>query len=198
MKKVLALLIFSTLLISSSVSAQQGSHFSVQYDISIPMGDLGDYITKPSFRGVSFQYRYAVTDYLLLGADAAWNVFYEKMDYDSYTVGTATLSGVQWRTQNEVPLLLSADYLPLPYGSVRPYIGFGLGTLYSERSTDMGTWRLNQDPWHFAIKPEAGVLVDMSSTTAFKLAVKYYAGFAAGELETQSYLTISAGLAFRF
>ena len=146
----------------TNVFGQRGSYLSVHYDISFATGDLSSYITKPSFRGASIQYRYAVSDYLLVGVDAGWNVFYEKLDYDSYTVGTATLSGVQWRTQNEIPLLLAADYIILPDNKVKPYIGVGLGTMYTERSTDMGTWRLYQNPWHFALKPEVGVLIEMS------------------------------------
>jgi len=198
MKKIIAIVIFCSLLSVNFAFSQRGSHFSVQYEMSFATGDLGDYISNPSFRGFSAQYRYAVTDYLLLGADAGWNVFYEKMDYDSYTVGTVTLSGVQWRTQNEVPLLVAVDYMIMPDNSVTPYVGFGLGTIYSERATDMGTWRLEQNPWQFAIKPEIGVLIDMSATTSFKLSAKYLTGFKAGDLETQGYFTIAAGLAFGF
>lgn len=198
MKKILTIVFFCSLWSMTYIYGQQGSHVSVQYEMSFATGDLSDYISKPSFRGFSVQYRYAVTDFLLVGADAGWNVFYEKMDYDSYTVGTATLSGVQWRTQNEVPLLVAADYVILPDNKIRPYIGLGLGTIYTERATDMGMWRLEQNPWHFALKPEAGVLVDMSPTTAFKLSAKYLTGFAAGDLETQGYFTVSAGLAFGF
>lgn len=45
----------------------------------------------------------------MVGVDAGWNVFYEKKDYDTYTGGTESLSGIQYRYQNSVPLLASAD-----------------------------------------------------------------------------------------
>jgi hypothetical protein len=198
MKKIFALIIFCSLVSFASVYSQQGSHISIQYDMSFATGDLGDYISAASFRGASAQYRYAVTDNILVGIDAGWNVFYEKKDYDSYTVGTATLSGVQYRYQNEVPLLASIDYLILTDNTLNPYVGVGIGTMYTERATQMGTWYLEQNPWHFLIKPEAGVLVKMSGSTSFKLGVKYYYGFAAGDLESQGYFTISTGLAFGF
>jgi outer membrane protein len=198
MKKIIAIVIFFTLTSATYVYSQQGGHTSVQYEMSFATGDLGEYISQPSFRGFSVQYRKTVTDFLMVGIDAGWNVFYEKKDYDSYTVGTATLSGVQWRTQNQVPLLVSADYVIIPDGRVRPYVGLGIGTMYSERSTDMGTWRLVQNPWHFALKPEAGVLVEMSPASAFKLSAKYLTGFSAGDLETQGYFTIAVGFAFGY
>jgi outer membrane protein len=163
--------------------------------MSFGMGDLGDYISAPSFRGASLQYRYAVTDNILVGVDVAWNVFYEKKDYDSYTLDTKTLSGIQYRYQNEVPILVSADYLFMPDNKIQPYLGLGIGIIYSERIVDMGVWRFEEDPWQFALKPEFGLMYGFSNNTAFKLGLKYYTGMG-GELDTQGYLTISAGFAF--
>ena len=196
MKRIAALIIFCSLISMSSVFSQGESHFAIQYDISFGMGDLGDYISAPSFRGASMQYRYAVTDNVLVGADLAWNVFYEKKDYDSYTQGTMTLSGIQYRYQNEVPLLVQADYVIMPDNDFQPYVGLGLGTIYCERITDMGIWRLTQDPWQFAIKPELGMLYKTSGGSAVKVALKYYVGFETADLDTQGYLTLSLGMAF--
>jgi hypothetical protein len=197
MKRIIALIICCLLVSFTSVYSQQGNYMSVQYDMSFGMGDLGDYISAPSFRGASLQYRYAVTDNILVGIDGAWNVFYEKKDYDSYTSGTKTLSGIQYRYQNEIPILVSADYLFMTDKSIHPYLGLGIGTIYSERIVDMGVWRFEENPWQFAIKPEFGLMYELSNSTAFKLGLKYYTGMG-GELDTQGYLTISAGLAFGF
>ncbi len=195
MKRIIALVICCFVVSLTNLYSQQGSHLAVQYDMSFGMGDLGDFISAPSFRGASLQYRYAVTDNILVGVDAAWNTFYEKMDYDSYTVDTKTLSGIQYRYQNEVPILVSADYLFMPDNKLQPYLGLGIGIIYSERIVDMGVWRFEEDPWQFALKPEFGLMYEFSNSTAFKLGLKYYTGMG-GELDTQGYLTISAGFAF--
>jgi outer membrane protein len=199
MKRIIALIIFCSLVSVTAVFSQQGtSHTSIQYDISFGVGDLGEYVSAPSFRGASAQYRYSVTDNVLVGVDAGWNVFYEKKDYDSYTSGTMTLSGVQYRYQNEVPLLACIDYNFMPDNAFMPYIGLGIGTLYSERYTSMGIWAIEENPWHFLIKPEAGIMYKFSYGAAFKLGFKYYNGFSAGDLDTQGYFTISTGFAFGF
>lgn len=195
MKRIIALVICCFVVSLTNLYSQQGSHLAVQYDMSFGMGDLGDFISAPSFRGASLQYRYAVTDNILVGVDAAWNTFYEKMDYDSYTVDTKTLSGIQYRYQNEVPILVSADYLFMPDNKLQPYLGLGIGIIYSERIVDMGIWRFEEDPWLFALKPEFGLMYNFSNSTAFKLGLKYYTGMG-GDLDTQGYLTISAGFAF--
>lgn len=198
MKRLIIIVILCSMVGLTEIYSQEGSHFSAQYDISFGSGDLGDYISAPSFRGFSAQYRKAVTDNLLVGIDAAWNVFYEKKDYDTYTAGTETLSGVQYRYQNEVPILISADYLFVTDKALKPYIGLGIGTMYTEKTLDMGVWRWEENPWHFALKPELGLLYEISPATSFKFAAKYYNGFSAGDLETQGYFTISTGFAFSF
>jgi outer membrane protein len=197
MKRIITLVIGCFLVSFTSVYSQTGNHVSIQYDMSFGMGDLGDYISAPSFRGASFQYRYALTDNILVGIDAAWNVFYEKKEYDSYTSGTKTLSGIQYRYQNQIPILVSADYVFMTDKNIHPYLGLGIGTIYSERIVDMGVWRFEEDPWQFALKPEVGLLIDLSTNNAFKLGLKYYTGIG-GDLDTQGYLTLSAGFAFGF
>ncbi len=197
MKKIIALVIFCTL-VSVTWLFSQENHLSIQYDMSFGTGDLGDYISSPSFRGTSMQYRYAVSDKLLIGMDAAWNVFFEQKDYDSYTKETQTLSGVQYRFQNQVPLLVALDYLLAPGNNLSPYLGLGIGTMYSERTLDMGIYRWEENPWHFALKPEVGFLYHVSQGTSVKLAGKYYYGFQSGDLDSQGYFTVSVGLAFGF
>ena len=186
MKKILALAIFFSLLSASIGYSQQESYMSVQYSIGFASGDMGSFISAPSFRGALVEYR----------SDVGWNVFYEKKDYDSYSRGTEAISGIQYRTQNEIPILVSADYFLSVENSLKPYVGLGIGTMYSERSVDMGQFRWKENPWHFAIKPEVGLLYELSFNTSFKLAAKYYNGFSAGDLDSQGYFSISAGLAF--
>jgi outer membrane protein len=181
----------------TSVFSQAENHLSIQYDMSFATGDMGTYISAGSFRGASAQYRYAVSHSILVGIDAGWNVFYEKRDYDSYTSGTQTLTGVQYRYQNQVPLLVAADYVILPDKDFQPYVGLGIGTMYTERSTQMGIWYVEENPWQFALKPEVGMMYSMSGGSAVKLGFKYYTGIG-GDLGTQGYFTISAGFAFKF
>jgi len=46
----------------------------------------------------------------------------------------------------------------------------------------MGLWRLEEKAWHFALKPEIGLLYQLNPGTALKITGKYYVGFAAGDL----------------
>jgi hypothetical protein len=196
MKKILVIAVFTLFISAQRAYCQQPGYWSVQYATGFGFGDLAEYIAQPSFRGGLIEYRKAVNDHVLAGADIGWNVFYEKKESDTYTSGTESLSGIQYRTQNAIPILVSVEYFISAENALKPYVGLGIGTMYLERSTDMGQWRLKENPWSFAVKPELGVLYEMSFSTSFKLAAKYYNGFKTGQLDSQGFLSISAGLAF--
>jgi outer membrane protein len=161
-------------------------------------GDMAEFISKPSFRGFVFQYRHPFTPNIAAGFDLGWNVFYERKDYDTYEANNASLSGVQFRYHNEIPLYISGEYYFKPEGPLNPFAGLGIGTIYSERNTDMGVWRVVEDAWQFALKPEVGLLYMFNESAGFKLAAKYNLGFAGGDLDAQSFIAIDAGLAFGF
>lgn len=197
MKRFVFIAIICALTGLTSAYAQQNS-FAIQYDMSVGMGNLGDYIGKTSFRGASIDYRKGVTQNIGIGFTTAWNTFYERKDYGTYTSGTQSLSGVQYRYQNQCPVLLAANYVFGLEKAFKPYVDMGVGTLYTERSTDMGLYRLEENEWHFAVKPEVGFMYAINPDAAFKLAVRYYNGFAAGDLESQNYLTVSTGFVFGY
>jgi outer membrane protein W len=196
MKKIFFFMIVCSLLITSKSYGQQGSYISAQYAVSFGTGDLSDYISKASWRGVLLEYRSAVLGNLMVGADVGWNVFYEKKAYDTYSVGTESLSGIQYRNQNIVPVLASADYLILSDKTLKPYVGLGLGTIYSERATDMGIYRWVENTWQFALKGELGLLYQVSYNSSIKFAAKYYNGFKTNSLDSQGYFSLSLGMAW--
>jgi outer membrane protein len=195
MKKIIFLTIFCSLLTIKSYG-QLESYISMQYEVSFATGDMNDYISKASWRGILMEYRAPVKGSLMAGVDVGWNVFYEKKAFDTYTVGTESLSGVQFRYQNTVPILASFDYLVLTEGSLKPYVGLGIGTLYSERATDMNLYRLEEKTWQFALKGELGILYDVSYNSAIKFAAKYYNGFKTNTLDGQGYVSLSLGMAW--
>lgn len=197
MKKTIIIALLCTIFAVSKGYSQVGSYWSLQYGVSFATGEMSDYISKASFRGALLEYRKQLEPNIHVGFDVGWNVFYQKEDYATYTSGNEAVSGVQQRYQNQVPILVSGDYLITPDAAFTPYIGLGIGTMYTERSTDMNIYRWEKNVWQFALKPEVGMLYEMSYGTSFKLAVKYYNGFKTTQIDTQGYLSVSAGLAFR-
>jgi len=173
------------------------SAFSVQYSMGFGSGDVKSYVSSTSFRGASLAYRYFVQPKISVGADIGWNTFYERRAYDTYTSGTISLSGVQYRYINAMPVYLAGDYYLKPGEKINPFVGLGVGTLYTKRNTDMNLYTLENKVWAFALRPEAGVLVNANPGLDIILAGKYNYGFSAGGLEAQSYFTFNIGLVFK-
>ena len=195
MKKIIYIVFSLGLLLSTAAQAQ--SLFSMQYSMGFGSGDVKDYINNASFRGFTLEYRNMVTPNIGVGGEIGWNVFYERRPYDSYTNGTQTLTGVQYRYLNMIPINVAVDYYLKPGEHINPFVGLGIGTLYSLRNTDMNLYTLETDAWHFGLRPEVGILVNANPGMDIILAGKYYTGFETSDVVTQSYFTFNVGFVFK-
>jgi hypothetical protein len=193
MKKILILFAFTVLSFSAF---SQSTLFSFQYSMGFGAGNMKDYIKPASFRGFTIDYRNLVTENIGLGFDVGWNVFYDEMPDATYDFENVTYTGKQWRYSNEFPILGALDYYMTSMGDIFPYAGLGVGTMYSLQNTDMGSYTFEKDAWHFALRPEIGVIMDMGGGSGFNLCTKYYHGFKAGDLPSQGYFTINVGFVF--
>lgn len=171
---------------------------SVYYSVGFATGDLSDYISQPSFRGIGLDYNKMIQPNIGVGFSIGWNVFYEDKPYDTYTVDNVSLSGKQYRYSNHWPMLLSGSYYLKPGEAINPFVGLGVGTIYTLRNTNMNLYTVELDAWNFALQPQVGVQFSVDDATAITLIAKYNNAFqAGGELDTdQSYFTINLGFAF--
>jgi hypothetical protein len=192
------IIIAIALIIGSSLGARaQNGGFTVSYPIAFPMGNLHDYISKTSFRGISFEFNKKVKPQVTVGLETGWNVFYDNAGEQEYKDQTATITGKQYRYTNSVPILVGAKYHPETGNkNIAPYVGAGLGTLYSNRATDFGLYRITNETWQFCIRPEAGLVFKTSSGVNPFVGVKYYWAFNSDDLDAQSFLSLNVGLKF--
>ncbi len=181
-------------LIAPFVSAQ--SNFSVLYQVGIPMGALSEHTSQVSGRGMALEYQKYIKSNISVGLNFGYSVFYEKMPYGSYTSGTATLTGTQYRYNNLFPMSVVGQYHLNTSGSLRPYFGLGIGTIYDIRNTDMGLWTVEQNNWHFLLSPEAGISYKLSGQTALKLNAKYDNAFKIEKAGAFANLNFNIGFVF--
>ena len=71
MKKIYLVLIFYI----AATCAFAQSITNVQYSMGFGTGDLSDFIGKPSFRGITVDFRKMVQPNLGVGFELGWNVF---------------------------------------------------------------------------------------------------------------------------
>jgi hypothetical protein len=193
MKKIFILLV--SVCLSQAALAQ--SNFTISYVMGVGTGDLGDFVDKTSWRGFSMDYRYMVQPNMAVGLTSGWQTFYEELGSSTYTSDGASLTGKQFRYSNHAPIIATFTYFSKPEESTNPFVGLGIGTVYTRRNTDMNVYTLEQEAWNFALVPEIGVQLTISEGVAVAISGKYYYGFEAGELTgDQSYFALNVGFAF--
>jgi hypothetical protein len=183
---------------SSHTVFGQAKLTTLEYTVGFGMGDLNDFIGKPSFRGATLEYHKMMHSNIGVGFELGWSAFYEALDYDTYTLGTASLSGKQYRYCSTVPVLASANYYLKPGKEVNPFAGIGIGAQFSRSDIDMGIFNNRVDTWHFALKPEVGVICRIAATTGLVFSAKYYQSFKTEESDPRSYFAGNIGLVWGY
>jgi hypothetical protein len=180
------------------MSSAQLSKRSYSWDWSIghSVGALNDFIDVNSSRGFSFTYQSPLNDNQSIGIELGWNVFYQKLDYATYTDGTSSISGTQYRYLNSYPVLLSWQYHFSPEDDYDFFVGLGTGLVRLKQEVDMGLFAIQDDAWQFVIRPEAGLIWNYSDYSALKFGVRYYGAFSDNDLPSRSYITTNIGLVF--
>lgn len=195
-KKYITLLLL-TVLFAPQVRAQVGFS-SLQYSVGFATGDFNKFISQESFRGATFEWRKFVTDNVGVGFELGWNAFYEELDYATYTEGTQSISGKQFRYGSVVPVLVAANYYFKAGEALNPFVGLGVGTQYSRTDLDMGIFTQQDEVWHFAVKPELGVIIKPRVDFGFIIAAKYYNAFKTKEVDTRSYFAANIGFVWEY
>lgn len=195
MKKLSFIIIF--IIFAMRHALAQENYVSVQYSAGIPFADLNDYIGETSYRGMAVDYHALLTQNVGLGFDVGWNVFYEEKGMTTITEGTESLTGYEYHYSNNLPVLASGAYYFMPESTFNPFASLGVGAVYSKRDTDLGSIRFTEDAWHFALKPEVGLIYQFSDRIGAKLSANYYQMFENDDFGSQSYLSFNLGLVFK-
>ncbi|RIW12588.1 porin family protein [Algoriphagus lacus] len=188
-------LILFLLLIGVGVSANaQRSLYSFNYAVTLPTGNTADFIDVVSGRGFVFEYQKFINDHVAIGGEVGHSTIFKRTENQVYTRETASLSGIQYRYQYSYPIMATASYYHSFTDLLRPYVSFGIGTIATNRTIEMGMYESNDTHWQFGIRPELGTLIQPSDNVAFRIGVKYYGTLEGGGLEGQSNLGFNVGL----
>ncbi len=131
---------------------------ALQYSIGFGTGDMHDFIGKASFRGFTLDYRNLATPISVLVLTLAGICFMKKRLRMYTSIKILPIQENNGVTAIIFPMLAAADYYVKPDANVSGYAGLGVGTMYTLQNTDMATYTFEKDAWHFALRPEVGLL----------------------------------------
>jgi len=196
MKKIIFIISLCFITVGATVAQ---SNTTISYSVGFPVGDLSDFIQNVSWRGVSIDFRKMINPNIGVGFSTGWNVFYEDMGRDTYTIDNVSITGKQYRYSNHIPIYINPTYYFKPDGIVNPFVSLGIGTIYTLRNTDMNLYTYEQESWGFALAPEFGIQYSLAEGTgaAFTVSGKLNYGFKAGDINSdQSFFTLNVGFSF--
>lgn len=176
---------------------------NLNYQISVPLGDIKDFTDKASFRGMDLEYHHFLNDRFSLGGLIGWNVFYHNLDHHTGDFrfngsdNIYTITGNQYRYINTVPLMaVGRYYFTDNTTAIRPFLGLGLGTRWTEKRLEVGQYSSTLSRWQFSFAPEIGMLVPLNDQVALNFGAKYSYGTKAahGRIPEFQSFTFSIGL----
>jgi hypothetical protein len=203
--KITKLFTTALLLIVSIVAGTEKAHTQdwytgATYDVSIPAGDLQEFIEDPSWLGFSLTFRKQVDRNVTAGLWFGWHVFSERTG-ETIQLEHGAATGTQDRYVNSFPIMLNAHYYLGERGNIRPYLGLNAGGLIVLRRYAIGIITLDNDSWEWGVTPEIGAVIPLNRETALLLKGKFTYAFTGEDLAGSdmkiAYYGVSIGFAWQ-
>lgn len=179
-------------LLSISVYSQ-GILIKLNYAPSLPMGSTADFTGNFSGRGYNIEFFRMTDNQKGFGAEIGNSRFFEEVANQTINSGSVAVHGNQFRSISITPLLLQYIFIFNKTGPIRPYVTFGAGLGINTQRIDMGVFVEKIQSNQFTIKPELGMMYELSDYVAVKLSGKYYQSFENSAMNSQSMLGINIG-----
>lgn len=171
----------------------QGTLIKINYAPSLPLGNTADFTGNFSGRGYNIDF-YRMTDNQKgFGAEVGNARFFEEVPEQTINSGSVAVHGNQFRSVSITPLLLQYIFIMNKTGPIRPYVAFGAGLGINTQRIDMGVFVEKIQSNQFLIKPELGLMYELSNYVAVQLSGKYYQSFENSAMNSQSMLGINIG-----
>lgn len=140
------------------------NQFVVNWEFAIPYSS--NFINDNSYRGGRFDYKHFVDGgNIAIGASLGWNSYNEYFEpalYESPDKSTAVYTDMV-RHVYTLPMSVNAYYY-IYKRNIKPYIGLGVGTQYSEQESFFNIYVVSDSNWGFLLKPEVGLQFEVNST----------------------------------
>jgi outer membrane protein W len=147
--------------------------FNMGWQMSQPIGNFhNNYITGTSFRGFTFDWRSILQKSFSAGVRFNWNRYSNSLsNLVTTTPQGGALTGPAYRYADQFAVSAIAHYYfdkGDPDTLLKPYLGLGLGGVWSSSYQAMADLALSQSGFFFIATPEVGLMVNLSkgATTA--------------------------------
>lgn len=162
-----------------SVEAQYNSFWSLNFQVTQGVGEVGKYIGSPSTVLGEVEGKYFINPKVALGGKFAWSELHEKKERDTYKISEdISVNSVQRRYLYSMPIMANISWFPLEYdqdNKIHPYASFGIGTIWSRQETLNGLYYEEEPKKQFSIgiNPELGIIFRVNKSIGVNAKVGY-------------------------
>ncbi len=175
------------------------SMYIFNYEVSSALGSFSDkFISETSWRGFGFEGRSMVRDRISVGLGFDFNRYSQTHSLlTQTTAGGGTLSGPVYRYADQFAFKGLVHYY-LGSGAVRPYLGIGLGGVWTYSYQQMNDLGAADDGFDFIASPEVGLTLTAArgaTSAGLNLSVRYnYTTADFAKVTDASSLSVNIGL----
>jgi hypothetical protein len=158
--------VFGALLAAGGAGAQdfasyrpKQSMYILNYEVSAPVGDFHDnFVSNTSWRGIGFEGRSFVKEKISVGLGFDFNRYDQTYSLITQTTGNGgTISGPVYRYADQFALKGLLHYYILDQGFAQPYVGVGLGGVWTYSYGQTADLAITDNGFDFIASPEVGV-----------------------------------------
>jgi len=194
-----------TIIISLIILASAGTAFSqtiwtLSYEPSTPIGEMTNFISNTTGRGLSGSGGWYVTNKLSVGFTVQWTGFYEKEERHTWYVDGGAVTANAWKEFYNWSIYANAKYHFADVeeeGKFVPYVGLSIGTMYIDQNAQVGAYEFKETSWKFAFAPEVGTRIPMGIEKGwgFNVLLRYQVAiYEKQDINMLQYLNYSVGI----
>jgi outer membrane protein len=175
--------------------------FSIEYNVSFPVGDFNDFISTIGYRGWHFELKGVLNDNVAVGGSLGWYAFYEKLPRSTYNFDGGAITTTIFNYYYSVPLQAVAHYYLMPDAFVQPFVGIGLGATYSEKRREIGFYVVEEKVWDFGVTPEVGAIIPFGLGAEWGAIIKgryNLTTYKDNDVNNLMFFDLTVGLAFSY
>ena len=154
-------------------SRTSDDQFVINWEMSIPFN--GTFLDETSYSGGRIDYKHFIDgDNLAVGVSLGWNTFNDYVERQLYERedGSGAIYTDMVRHVYNLPIAINGYYF-FAKRNLKPYVGLGLGTMYSEQTSYFNIYGIQDSNWGFLVKPELGLQLEMNSSFGIASYVSY-------------------------
>jgi Outer membrane protein beta-barrel domain len=190
---------FALFLLSPAAQAQEKMKLKLQYNAAQPIGGMKNYLDKTSLNGWGASLDRTINANWHVGLQVGFQDYYKKLPRQLYVDGEQTVSAVQTRSIQVVPVQLYGSYYWGEEGKIRPYASLGAGGGFVRNDQYWGQFNSRDNGFVFTASPGAGVSIPVGryKSSMVQFGIQYnYVTYRYNGVENLNSLQANAGIAF--